>query len=151
MQERNVIGGAIAVALSGMIEFLYPIRYLALLAIVLIIVDLRFGIRAAKIRGEEIRFSRAIRRTGNKIVDYTCWLLLAVSIGRAFGTDFNIEILPSIILALIFGIEINSCIGNYFKIQGKSYKINILKLFTGNPTSVLDIDENQPNKEENTD
>lgn len=143
MQERNLVGSLFAIIFSEFMEFMYPIRYIAILAVVLIIVDLRFGIRAARIRGEEIRFSRAMRRTGNKIVDYLCWLLLAVSIGHAFGKDFDIKILPSIILALIFGIEINSCIGNYFKSNNKKYSFNIFKIFTGNYKEVFNIEEDK--------
>lgn len=139
MQERNIVSGFTSVVLSEFIDFLYPIRFIALLGLILVIVDLRFGIRAAIVRKEEIRFSRALRRTGNKIVDYTCWLLLAVATGHAFGNDFNIKIFPSIILAIIFGIEINSCLGNYFKSRGFNYKINVFKLFTGDFKEVFTL------------
>ena len=84
MNERNVVSGAVSVALSGMLDFLAPLKWLALLGLVLIIADLRFGVRAAKVRGETVRFSRAGRRTFNKTVDYICWLLLAAALDRAF-------------------------------------------------------------------
>ena len=148
MQDRNVINGFASVVLTEFIDFLYPIRYVAILGLILIIVDLKFGISAAIARKEEIRFSRALRRTGNKIVDYTCWLLLAVATGHAFGNDFNIKILPSIILAIIFGIEINSCLGNYFKSRGFNYKINVFKLFTGDFKEVFTLLEEKEEKEQ---
>jgi len=99
------------------------------LALVLIFADLRFGIRAARARGDVILFSRAARRTGNKIMDYICWLLVSGAIGKSFGQYFDNEILPTIVLLVIFGIEINSLFSNYFESKGKKYKVNIFKVF----------------------
>ena len=119
-----------ATLMSGFMDFIEPLKWFMLLAVILIIADLRFGIAAAKKRGEQIRFSRAGRRTINKIVDYLCWILLAGAIGKAFGLPFDIPILPAIVLLVIYGFEINSCYGNYFEAHGKKVKVNIFKYFS---------------------
>ena len=58
MDERNVINGMAAVALSEFLGFLHPLRFFLLAGAVLILADLRFGIEAAKARKEKIRKSR---------------------------------------------------------------------------------------------
>lgn len=126
MQERNITSFG-TLAMLG--EFFEPLRWVVVLALVLVMVDLRWGIRAAKARGEVIRTSRAIRRTINKIVDYTCWILLAGVLGEAFGDPFGVPLLPLIVMLVIFGCEINSCFSNYFESRGRKLKINIFKLF----------------------
>lgn len=126
MSERNIAQFSV---LSILIEFFDPLKWVLVAALVIILVDLRFGVQAAKKRGEIVRFSRAIRRTINKIVDYTCWIILAGVIGEAFGEPFSIPLLPLIILLVIFGCEINSCFANFFEARGKKININIFKLF----------------------
>lgn len=144
MQERNVTSfGVIAI----MTDFFEPLKWVMLLAVIIVFVDLRFGIRAAKIRGETIRTSRAIRRTINKIVDYACWILLAGVLGEAFGEPFGIPMLPLIVLLVIFGCEVNSCFANYFESKGQKLKINIFKIFRSK-AEILEPDEKQPDKTE---
>ena len=123
-------------------DLIEPLKWFMLLAVILIIADLRFGIAAAKKRGEQIRFSRAGRRTINKIVDYLCWILLAGAIGKAFGLPFDIPILPAIVLLVIYGFEINSCYGNYFEAHGKKVKVNIFKYFS-KKADIIDVEEKE--------
>ncbi|MEG0033367.1 MAG: phage holin family protein [Mucinivorans sp.] len=142
MQERNVTSfGVIAV----LIDFFEPLRWILLLALVVVFVDLRFGIRAARKRGETIRTSRAIRRTINKIVDYMCWILLAGVLGEAFGEPFDIPLLPLIVLLVVFGCEINSCFSNYFESRGQKMQVNIFKLFA-KKADIIEPEETNTNK-----
>lgn len=140
MGERNTIGGIAATMMSGLMDFLTPLRWFMLLAFILIIADLRFGIEASRQRGEKIRFSRAGRRTINKMVDYLCWILLAGAIGKAFGIPFDMPILPAAVLLVIYGFEINSCYGNYFEAHGKKVKVNIFKYF-GKKSDIIDMED----------
>lgn len=140
MQERNVLNGVVAVGLSGFCEFLYPLRWLLLLALVLILADLRFGIQAAKFRGDKIRLSRAGRRTINKAVDYLCWTMLAATLGKAVGDPLGIPLMPLLVLLVIFGFEINSCFNNYFESRGKNFKINIFDFFR-KKTDIIEIED----------
>lgn len=84
-------------------------------ALLLIFVDLIFGCMAAKRRGEDVRTSRAIRRTVDKIVSYTCWVILSATLAVAF--DF--PALNKIILGVVMGVELISVVTNYFFMRGK--------------------------------
>ncbi|MFI3323556.1 MAG: hypothetical protein SNI45_02595 [Rikenellaceae bacterium] len=146
MDERNVIGGVTATALSGIFDFVEPLRWLLMLGAVLIVADLRFGLRAARVRGDKIRPSRAVRRTINKAVDYICWLLLAGSIGATFGESIGVTILPLLVMLVIYGVEINSCFANYFESKGKLLRVDIFKWFA-RKTDIITIEEQEPNVE----
>ncbi len=128
------------VFMSGFMDFIEPLKCFLLLGLILIFADLRFGIAAAKKRGEKIRISRAGRRTINKIVDYLCWILVAGAMGKAFGIPFNIPVLPAITLLVVCGLEINSVFMNYFEARGKKVKVNIFKYFA-KKTDIIDVEE----------
>ena len=137
MNERNVTQFGFLAILS---DFFLPLKWVLIAAGVIILVDLKFGISAAKQRGETVRTSRAIRRTLNKVVDYSCWIVLSGVIGKAFGDPFDIPLLPMIMLVVIFGCEINSCFSNYFESKGKKIKVNIFRLFGNKVSDIVNID-----------
>jgi hypothetical protein len=143
MQERNIIGGIGATVLTPLLDFYMKLVPFLLLAIVLIICDLRFGVARAKHAGEAVRMSRAIRRTLNKLVDYICWVTLAGLFGSTFGEVFGIPLLSAGMLLVIYGIEINSCYNNYFEARGIKKKFNVFKLFK----KKIDIEVEPENKE----
>ena len=128
MHERNIIGGFTAAVLSPFVEGWQQMLWFLLLAIVLIIGDLRFGIAAAKKRGENIRPSRAVRRSLNKLVDYICWLSIATVVGINFGSVFGLPLLSVIIMAVVCIIEMSSIIDNYLEYKGIKKKVNVIKL-----------------------
>ena len=128
MQERNIIGGVAASVLSPFIEGWQQMLWFLILAIILILGDLRFGIAAAKKRGERIRPSRAVRRSINKLVDYICWLSIATVVGINFGTVFDVPLLSVIIMAVVCIIEMSSIIDNYLEYKGIKKKVNLIKL-----------------------
>ena len=128
MNERNVINGFAASVLSPFIEGWQQMLWFLILAIILILGDLRFGIAAAKKRGERIRPSRAVRRSINKLVDYICWLSIATVVGINFGTVFDIPLLSVIIMAVVCIIEMSSIIDNYLEYKGIKKKVNLIKL-----------------------
>lgn len=129
LQERNIINGATAAMVAPLLEFYNKLTPFLLLAIVLIIVDSRFGIAAARKRGETIRTSRKWRRAINKLVDYVCWVTLAGLFGQAYGEILGIPILSALFLLIVYGVEISSCFNNYFEYKGIKKRINIFKLF----------------------
>lgn len=128
MHERNIIGGFTAAVLSPFIDGWQRIILFLILAIILILGDLRFGIAAAKKRGEHIRPSRAVRRSLNKLVDYICWLSIATVVGVNFGSVFGLPLLSVIIMAVVCIIELSSIIDNYLEYKGVKKKINVIKL-----------------------
>ena len=130
MQDRNVIAGSAAAVISPLVTFYQNLIPYLILAIVLIVVDSRFGIKASKKRGDTIRTSRAIRRAINKLVDYICWVTLAGMIGQTFGDSFHIPLMSVVVLCIIYGIELSSIFNNYFEYKGVKLKFNGLKFFS---------------------
>lgn len=141
-QERNVVNGAMSVVLADWLSYLEPIKWLALCGIILVFCDLRFGVMAAKVRGEKIRKSRAMRRTINKLVDYTCWILLSIGIEFAFGISLNIPLIPVFVMLVIYGIELNSVFQNYFDYRGIKAKVNIFNWFK-KKVDIIEIEEKE--------
>ena len=123
MDERNLINGSLVSYLSWAADFISPIRWFLLAAFALVLADLKFGIEAARHRGETIRKSRAIRRSANKII------------------------LPALVLLVVYGCEINSCFNNYFEARGSKLRINIFKwLKNKSDIMVPSDDENDTTK-----
>lgn len=146
MHEKNIINGTFAVFLSGFFEFLEPLKWLALCGIILIVADLRFGVMASKKRGETIRTSRAVRRSINKLIDYTCWVLLACALEHTFAVPFHIPLLPTIVMLVVYGVEINSIFANYFEYKGLNLKVDIFKFFKKKTNDIIDIEEVKDDK-----
>lgn len=128
MQERNIINGVMASAIMPLLTFYERLLPYILLAIALIIVDSRFGIKASRKRGETIRTSRKWRRAINKLVDYVCWVTLAGVFGQAYGSVLDIPALAALMLLVVYGIELTSIFNNYFEYKGLHKKINLYKL-----------------------
>lgn len=146
LQQRNIINGATTTLLAPLLEFYSKLTPFLLLAIALIIVDCRFGIAAARKRGEKIRPSRKWRRSINKLVDYVCWVTLAGLFGNAYGEILGIPILSALFILIVYGVEISSCFNNYFESKGIKKRINIFKLF--NRPDVEKCIEDIPDKKE---
>ena len=128
MQDRNVISGAMAAFTAPFVEAWQQLLPFIIFALVLTFTDLRFGLLAAKKRGEKIRGSRAIRRTLNKVVDFVCWIAITWCLGHTFSDALHIPILTIIVLATIYLVELSSVIDNYFEYKGITTRISITKL-----------------------
>ena len=82
--------------------------------VMLIILDLFFGIKAAEYRGERVRFSTAIRRTMTKLFSYICWIILASTLALSFDQKW----LEWLVLGLVYANEFASIVGNYLETKG---------------------------------
>ena len=133
--------------LFGLIEFFAWAKWLFFLALVLTLGDLKFGIEASRYRKDPIKRSRAVRRTMDKITSYIIWVVMAYSFGQAFGQPFGIDLLPLIILLVIYGVELESIYVNYFAARGKHVKVKFLNFF-GKKTDLIEIegDKNETDK-----
>ncbi|WP_290083135.1 phage holin family protein [Paramuribaculum intestinale] len=100
-------------------------------AAVFVAVDLRFGILAARERGEEIRLSRAIRRTVNKALDYLCWVTVAEVLSRTFGVTLGYPMVSVGVLMMVYGIELNSLANNWLTYKRIKGRFDIWKLIRG--------------------
>lgn len=130
MQERNVISGTTATIFSSFVEGWESLIVWLVVAFVLILADLRFGVKASKKRGEKIRGSRAIRRTVNKMVDYICWISIAWVLGGSFGRVFEMPLLVTIVMLIVCSVEISSIFDNYFEYKGLNKRFNVWKFFS---------------------
>lgn len=126
--SNNLLSASMAAIGMAMSEFYGHLAPWLFLGLVLVLVDLRFGLLAAKARKEEIRPSRAWRRTLNKAVDYLCWVTLAEMCSRTFGVSMDSPIVGMAMLFIIYGIELNSCVNNYLEYKGIKKKWNFFKL-----------------------
>jgi hypothetical protein len=127
--------------LVGLLHFFIWARWLLAAALILTFADLRFGIAASGYRKEPVKRSRAVRRTCDKISSYVLWVVLAYTFGQAFAQPFGIELLPLLMLLVIYGVELESIYVNYFAAKGKNVKVNIFKFFA-RKTDIIDIEDN---------
>ena len=106
-----VVGTGISAALLLFFQqsFERMLPYLIIAAVV-ILIDLVFGIRAAKRKGDRIRISRAIRRTIGKAVEYFCWVVLASSLAVATGYT----IIETGLMLVVIGVELISIAQNWY-------------------------------------
>lgn len=105
-------------SLAKMIPYLF-------ISLIVILLDLWFGVQAAKTRSEEIRWSRAIRRTLGKCFEYICWSVLASSMSVATGYD----IIQTGVMIVVIGIECISIFQNWLTVKkGKKVTVDLPKV-----------------------
>ena len=130
MEEKSLLSGTTAAVLAPFVDGWEKLFGWLIVAIVLIIADLNFGIKAARYRHEIIRRSKAIRRSVNKLVDYICWIAIAWALGVSFSSPFNIPLLPLLVLVFVYGIELQSIVDNYLEYKGFKKRLSLLRLIT---------------------
>lgn len=111
-------------------------------AVFLILLDLYYGCRAAKFRGEKVRLSTAVRRTMTKLFSYVCWIILASTLSLSFQHDW----LEWSVLGLVYANELASIIGNYLETKGIEFSFVgfyrwILKVIAGKAGEAMDSAE----------
>lgn len=111
-----VEGGVVAVTVAVLQKTVLTMIPFALPAVVLILMDLYFGIKASKHRyqkykrpADRVTFSKALRGTVGKIFEFAAWLILASSMSIAFKQEW----IQWATLGLVYVNEIGSIIGNY--------------------------------------
>ena len=123
-------------------EFLsaiYDLRWMIIFCVVLIVTDFWWGWRECKHHREKaktddekksykFRFSTAGRRTLNKLVDYTTYLLLGSIAGLAITEPLGVcTHTTSAALGLGFGclFELSSIVGHIAQVRGVNIKLNL--------------------------
>lgn len=106
---------------------IFDLRWMILLAFVLILSDFWFGISVSRMQGIEVRKSRAGRKTLNKIIDYLCYVLLGAVIGKAIGDPYGLNpITVSItIMILCYCFEIDSIYNHICELHGVKKRYSI--------------------------
>lgn len=110
---------------------LWDMRWLMLLAGVLIIVDLWLGVHKSISNNVDIRASRALRRTMMKIADYLCVVILGAVVGKALGEPLGCSaiVIAVVLMSIACLCELDSIISNWGEIKG--VKINVFKIILG--------------------
>lgn len=111
-----VEGGVVAVTVAVLQKTVLAMIPFALPAIVLILLDLHFGIKASRHRyqkykrpADRVTFSKALRGTMGKFFEFCAWIILASSMTIAFQQEW----IQWLTLGLVYVNEIGSVIGNY--------------------------------------
>ena len=114
-ESALIIQGSVSsVAIAFLQEAVLRMIPYAIPGIMLVILDLIFGIRAANFRGERVRFSTALRRTMTKTFSYICFIILASTLALAFSQNW----LEWLVLGLVYTNEFASIVGNYLETKG---------------------------------
>ena len=142
MEEEGalVMEGSVATTLVVFLQtaVLRMIPY-AIPAVFLIALDLFYGCRAAKFRGEKVRISTAVRRTMTKFFSYVCWIILASTLALSFHHDW----MEWAVLGLVYVNEFASIVGNYLETKGITFSFVgfyrwILKVIAGKAGEAMD-------------
>lgn len=106
---------------------IFDLRWMILLAFVLILSDFWFGISVSRMQGIEVRKSRAGRKTLNKVIDYLCYVSLGAVIGKAIGDPYGLNpITVSItIMILCYCFEIDSIYNHICELHGVKKRYSI--------------------------
>lgn len=147
MDNSNYTTSILSIVGVTLLEFYQPLFPWLVFAFVLILSDLRFGVLASKKRGDEIRHSRMWRRTLNKAMDYVCWVTLSGLCSRSIGVILGIPIVSMVLLLIIYGIELSSCVNNYFVYKGIKKKFNFWKLLNRPEIENALEEDVEPNKD----
>lgn len=137
-------GGVSTVAIAFLQQAVLRMIPYAVPSVVLIALDLVYGIKAAKFRKERVSLSTALRRTVTKTFGYVCWLILASTMALAFNQQW----LEWTILGLVYTNEFVSIIGNHLETKGLELNwknINRALFKFGGQKAGLDTDGIDPN------
>lgn len=117
-----VQGGVTATAIAFLHSALTSMLPYLIIAVPLIILDLIWGIRAARYRKEKVTFSRAFRKTVGKSFDYLCWSVLAATLSLAFEARW----LEWVVFGGVVFNEMVSIVGNFLETKGIEFSLTSL-------------------------
>lgn len=133
-----------ALALSA---FFLPLKPLLLGALVLVVVDMWTGIRAAKARGEKIR-SRSIYRTGIKFRDYALLIIVGHVMSIMFFKENPIDF-ATIASMFIAYTEFRSFCENMYDITKNDFWNKIFAIMPDFNFKGRDLKGQNPNENSN--
>lgn len=128
--SQGIKGGLVLTMMGEAQYIVFELRWMLMLALILICADFWFGISVSKYLHKPIRRSRACRRTLNKVIDYLCYILVASFLGMSFGKQMGIEpiTIASVVLLMCYGFEIDSIYSHICELHGIKNGISIWKI-----------------------
>lgn len=118
-------GGFASIASAFVRESLSHMIPWLIVTLAVIVCDLAFGIRKSKMMSEEVRFSRACRRTMGKIVTYFSFVCMVCMINTASGGEYGIDKWSCLFVCFL---EFCSIVSNILKPKG--YTLNVKALLS---------------------
>ena len=129
--ETSAKGALWATMGSEALTALYDLRWMIVFAVALIIADFWWGVSESLKRRAEFRFSRAGRRTCNKLVDYMTYLLLGALVGLAIAEPLGLAT-HTVTAAIGLGLgclwEIDSIIGHVCAVHNVRWRLSVKRL-----------------------
>lgn len=103
----------------------------------IILADLVAGVRASKFRGEEVKISTALRRTGNKVLCYFSWVVCCVALNERYST----EKCAWVGMGIVFLVEAISFISNILEPHGIQLSVKGILKIVGKKTNHEGLEE----------
>lgn len=134
LTDKLNMDSAIKASIIGFLSewqgLIWELRWMVTLAFILILSDLWFGISDSKYKDIPIKFRTAFKRTFNKIIDYTCYVLVGAVLGKAIAEPYGINPTVSAITIMIFcyGFELDSIYGHICSLHDLDKKYSIWEL-----------------------
>lgn len=134
--NMSVLFGSVVVGSTfygEVLQALYDLRWAVLFIIMLVITDFWSGLTASvKVKGENFRLSRALRRTIAKFLEYISYIIFGLFLAKAllepFGWATNTTG-AAVGASIAFFIEIDSIYGHICDIHGIKHRFSIKRLF----------------------
>lgn len=129
------IGGAGIATLFGteLISVLFSLRWVILFIVILVVTDFWSGLTASvKVRKEDFRLSRALRRTIVKFLEYVNFIVFGLLLAKACLEPFGIgsDLTGGAIgAACALLIEFDSIYGHICDLHGISNRISVKRIF----------------------
>lgn len=115
------------------LQALYDLRWAVLFIIMLVITDFWSGLTASvKVKGENFRLSRALRRTIAKFLEYISYIIFGLFLAKALLEPFgwaNNTTGAAVGASIAFFIEIDSIYGHICDLHGIKHRFSIKRLF----------------------
>lgn len=143
MVTASTSGGSIAVNAGGVViagalyaellQVLYDLRWAVLFILVLVFTDFWSGLSASvKVRGEDFRLSRALRRTIVKFLEYVNFIIFGLVLSKACLIPFglgNDNTGGAIGACLAMLIEFDSIYGHICDLHGIRNRVSVKRFF----------------------
>ncbi len=115
------------------VSALFSLRWGILFIVLLVVTDFWSGLAASvKVKGEKFRWSRAMRRTTCKFLEYICYIILALLLAKSILIPLGCcteEQGAAIGAAVALFVEANSIYGHVCALHGISSPPSLKRLF----------------------
>ncbi len=111
----------------------FALRWALLFIAILVLTDLWSGLTASvRVKREKFRWSRALRRTMCKFLEYVCYIILALLMAKSILVPFGVctEMQGAAIgAAIALFVEANSIYGHVCALHGITAPVSLRRLF----------------------